>query len=114
MAHSWSIMHKVLKSLGCDYTYQDTPIDLRKPKPSKQIPEATTKVTAAHPAYNCKNLKELKEAMQNFTGCALKETALNTVFSDGNPCSDVMLVGEAPGADEDTQGLQIKFKRHRF
>lgn len=105
MAHSWSIMHKVLKSLGCDYTYQDTPIDLRKPKPSKQIPEATTKVTAAHPAYNCKNLKELKEAMQNFTGCALKETALNTVFSDGNPSSDVMLVGEAPGADEDTQGL---------
>lgn len=85
--------------------YQDTPIDLEKSKSSKQIPEATTKVTTAHPAYNCKNLEELKNAMQNFTGCALKETALNTVFSDGNPSSQVMLVGEAPGADEDTQGL---------
>ncbi len=98
-------MDKILKSLGCDYTYQDTPIDLGKYKPSKQIHEAITKVTAVHPAYNCKNLEELKDAMQNFTGCALKETALNTVFSDGNPSSGVMLIGEAPGADEDIQGL---------
>jgi uracil-DNA glycosylase len=42
--------------------------------------------------------------MAGFEGCALKHTASNLVFSDGNPEADVMFVGEAPGADEDRQG----------
>ena len=52
-----------------------------------------------------KSKEELKKAMLTFTECALKETAINTVFCDGNPKADVMLIGEAPGADEDMQGL---------
>jgi DNA polymerase len=40
-----------------------------------------------------------------FEGLALRETATNLVFGDGNPNARVMIVGEAPGADEDRQGL---------
>ena len=101
-------MHKVLKSLGCDYIYQDTPIDLKNTtKAAQKLTDNMTPLAqAGHPAYNCKNLEELKNAMLNFSGCTLKQTALNTVFADGNPSdAQVMLVGEAPGADEDEQGL---------
>ena len=98
-------MHKILKTIGCDYVYQDVPINLKEPKSAKPIMEVSAQASTAHPAYNCKNLEELKNSMLNFTGCALKQTALNTVFADGNPSSQVMLVGEAPGADEDAQGL---------
>ncbi len=51
------------------------------------------------------NLDELREAMAGFTGCPLKATAKNLVFADGNPQAKIMLVGEAPGRDEDIQGL---------
>jgi uracil-DNA glycosylase family 4 len=50
-------------------------------------------------------LAELEEAVRAFDGCALKKTARNTVFADGTPGSAFMLVGEAPGADEDAQGI---------
>jgi uracil-DNA glycosylase family 4 len=49
-------------------------------------------------------LDELREAIRSFEGIAIKKTATNLVFSDGNPQSPVMLVGEAPGADEDRLG----------
>ena len=52
----------------------------------------------------CNTLSQLKKAMQNFNGCELKKTATQLVFSDGNPKSKVMLIGEAPGAEEDRQG----------
>jgi uracil-DNA glycosylase family 4 len=50
-------------------------------------------------------LGELKAAFLAFEGCPLKYTATNLVFGDGNPNSRVMLIGEAPGADEDRLGL---------
>lgn len=49
-------------------------------------------------------LEGLREELQKFEGCALRHTAMNLVFSDGNPDSSVMLIGEAPGEDEDRQG----------
>ena len=52
----------------------------------------------------CNTLSQLKKVMQNFNGCELKKTATQLVFSDGNPKSKVMLIGEAPGAEEDRQG----------
>ncbi len=52
----------------------------------------------------CNTLDQLKNAMQNFNGCELKKTATQLVFSDGNPNSKLMLIGEAPGAEEDRQG----------
>src|ERR1043166_9514684 len=50
------------------------------------------------------SLEELVEALAAFDGCALKKTATNLVFGDGNPAARVMFVGEAPGADEDRAG----------
>jgi DNA polymerase len=55
-------------------------------------------------ASNAQTLEELKTAIETFEGCSLKLTALHTVFSDGNPQADIMLIGEAPGADEDRLG----------
>ena len=52
----------------------------------------------------CQDLEALRQACSNFDGCGLKKTASNMVFSDGNPDADIMLIGEAPGADEDRQG----------
>jgi uracil-DNA glycosylase len=51
------------------------------------------------------SLPELKAALERFDGCALKKTATNTVFADGNPDSRILFIGEAPGRDEDRQGL---------
>jgi uracil-DNA glycosylase family 4 len=51
------------------------------------------------------NINELKEYVENFQGCELKQFANNTVFADGNPNAKIMLVGEAPGASEDEQGI---------
>lgn len=48
---------------------------------------------------------ELRAAIAGFDGCALRETATNLVFADGNPAARIMLVGEAPGAEEDRAGL---------
>ncbi|MCW8969706.1 MAG: uracil-DNA glycosylase [Rhodospirillales bacterium] len=56
-------------------------------------------------AQAAETVEELRAALDAFTGCALKATATNTVFADGNPKAPVMLIGEAPGADEDRQGL---------
>lgn len=50
------------------------------------------------------SLEALRKAVEGFEGIALKRTATNMVFSDGNPKARVMLVGEAPGADEDRIG----------
>jgi len=49
-------------------------------------------------------LESLRQKLECFETCPLKSTAMNTVFGDGNPHARVMLVGEAPGADEDRQG----------
>jgi DNA polymerase len=54
---------------------------------------------------SCQTLDDLRRALAAFEGCSLKKTATNLVFADGNPQAKIMLVGEAPGADEDRQGL---------
>ncbi|MBS0221908.1 MAG: uracil-DNA glycosylase [Proteobacteria bacterium] len=55
-------------------------------------------------AESCNTLAELEAAVRGFEGCALKRTAKNTVFADGTAGASVMIVGEAPGADEDRLG----------
>ncbi|MBH68574.1 MAG: uracil-DNA glycosylase [Rhodospirillaceae bacterium] len=55
-------------------------------------------------ASEAASLKELKKVLSSFEGCALKTTATNLVFSDGSEKAQVMLVGEAPGAEEDRIG----------
>ena len=51
------------------------------------------------------NLEKLKKSIDNIKNCSLKNNAINMVFSDGNPKSKIMLIGEAPGANEDQEGL---------
>ena len=52
-----------------------------------------------------KNLDLLKKSIIGLKNCDLKKHAKNIVFSDGNPKSKIMLIGEAPGANEDHEGL---------
>ena len=51
------------------------------------------------------NLEKLKKSISTIKNCSLKASAINMVFSDGNPKSKIMLIGEAPGSNEDQEGL---------
>jgi uracil-DNA glycosylase family 4 len=55
-------------------------------------------------AVACHDLAALEAAVGAFEGCTLRETALNLCFADGSPHAEVMLIGEAPGAEEDRLG----------
>lgn len=98
---------------------------IRRPSPSPASPgqlrlSATTNTSPGHAgllataddpvftaqelARNADTLDALRAALAGFDGCALKKTAKNLVFADGTPQARVMLVGEAPGRDEDLQG----------
>jgi uracil-DNA glycosylase family 4 len=61
--------------------------------------------SAREAARTAPTLEHLRELMVKFDGCALKSTATQLVFADGNPKARVMFVGEAPGRDEDIEGL---------
>jgi DNA polymerase len=67
-------------------------------------PEAAIE-SARAAARTAPTLEALREILENFEGCALKSTATRLVFSDGNPQARVMFVGEAPGREEDLEGL---------
>jgi len=69
--------------------------------PDSPDPVAVAKTTAA----GANSLAELHAALQNFEHCELKRGARNCVFADGSPAARVMIIGEAPGRDEDIQGL---------
>jgi DNA polymerase len=60
--------------------------------------------SARESAASAKTLDELREKLLSFEGCGLKAAATQLVFSDGNPQAPIMIVGEAPGADEDRIG----------
>jgi uracil-DNA glycosylase len=55
-------------------------------------------------AASAETIEALGALVAGFDGCALKRTATNTVFLDGNPAAPVMIIGEAPGAEEDRLG----------
>ena len=56
-------------------------------------------------AAQASSLKELREAIESFEDCFLKHTACQTCFADGDPESQLMIIGEAPGREEDRAGL---------
>jgi len=62
-------------------------------------------VSAREAARTAPTLEALRALLENFDGCALKSTATRLVFADGNPQARVMFVGEAPGREEDIEGL---------
>lgn len=61
--------------------------------------------TAEQLSVKAQTLEQLRENLQAFDGCALKKTAMNTVFGVGPKDAPIMFIGEAPGADEDRQGI---------
>ena len=62
-------------------------------------------MAARDAAKRAATLTELRAILQAFEGCALRATAKQLVFADGNPRARVMFVGEAPGREEDIAGL---------
>ncbi len=111
--------------LGADEAIGPAPVnhfDLRRPTPSPAaaaIPAAAQFPSSAAPspdpgpadggaaalAAAARDLAGLRSALEGFEGCALKRGARRTVFADGNPAARVMVIGEAPGRDEDMAGL---------
>jgi uracil-DNA glycosylase len=114
--------------MGVDETVGEAPVDqlaASKAKAASPERETTTDskpkpVPASNPLHHspssaaatarvladqCHTLAELEAAVRGFDGCALKKTASKTVFCDGNPTAKVMVIGEAPGAQEDIQGI---------
>lgn len=86
------------------------------PNPKSRIPAPAASAPLHHTpsaamaearalAGQCQTLAELEAAVRAFNGCAIKRTASKTVFADGNPNARVMIIGEAPGAQEDIQGI---------
>lgn len=109
------------RELGVDEPMLDAPLDRTDlpppPKPAPMMPAApAAPMIAAEPdhahflteaeslAARAQTLDQLAEAQQGFDGVELKRGARNFVFSDGNPAGRVMIIGEAPGEEEDAQG----------
>ncbi len=120
---------------GVDCALSEEPIDRlaepdAAPKITPQPPRATPLPEAARPlaapavirgeavpapdvaiasareaARTAPDLDALRALLDKFDGCALKHTATRLVFADGNPQARIMFVGEAPGRDEDIEGL---------
>jgi DNA polymerase len=86
---------------------QDQPLQRPPQAPSAlaaPVPTTAASLSARGLAGAARTVTELAEALAAFDGCPLKLTATNLVFADGNPSARVMVIGEAPGADEDRAG----------
>jgi len=68
------------------------------------MPPSEAAMDARERARSADSLEELEKLLADFDGCPLKATAKNLCFSRGSPTARVMLIGEAPGRDEDLQG----------
>ena len=73
-------------------------------QPTAVNPKSPASLVADIDVSTAQTLAELRAMIEAYDGCGLKKTATQVVFSDGVPGSRVMLVGEAPGRDEDIQG----------
>jgi DNA polymerase len=104
---------------GIDEVIGDTPVnryELAAEAPKAAVargaaPAAGAVAAAADPvavakavAGQARTLQDLHAALAGFDLCDLKKGARNTVFADGNPAARVLILGEAPGADEDREG----------
>lgn len=87
---------------GADARAPHAPVPLALPPRSAGGPDSDDARTLAATADS---LDALRVALLRFDGCPLRRTATNLVFGDGSPTARVVLIGEAPGAEEDRQGL---------
>ncbi len=108
-----------LSEMGADEIIGDIPVNRLAPPPraapeparpperaepsAVSAPAATAQAGTA-PASGLMSLGDIEAALGAFDACPLKKTATRLCYADGNPAARVMLVGEAPGRDEDIQG----------
>lgn len=115
---------------GVDDALEDAPVDrfavsepVRTPAPKPEtprvmppaaapprtqpaaVPDEAQAAKAREAARSAATLEELRDILSGFDGCNLKFTAKTTVFADGNPDGGIMFIGEAPGREEDIEGL---------
>ena len=90
MVNKETLNQEFLKSIESEYIFDNAPIN-------RFIKNKESGVTN-------KKLADLKSKIKSIEDCELKKFAKNIVFSDGNPNSQIMLVGEGPGEKEDAQG----------
>lgn len=111
----WQIELGVFEAIGdVPVNRYEVPAAVEKPKAAAPATPAVAPVPpqarvdavaiAEQAAAAAATLEELRAAMAAFEHCDLKKGARNLVFSDGIPGAPVMLVGEAPGRDEDRAG----------
>ncbi|MDJ1015734.1 MAG: uracil-DNA glycosylase [Paracoccaceae bacterium] len=112
--------------MGADEAIADTPVDrfaASRKETEKLTPEAAPAsappaldpvAVAAESAKGAADLEALKSAMEAYDLCELKRGAKQLVFSDGLPAARVMIVGEAPGRDEDLEGRPFVGRAGQF
>jgi DNA polymerase len=103
---------------GADEALDESPVDRLRPAPAAVVrppparirpeperPVGTPVERAIRAAAQADSLDALKAAIAGLEGCPLRDMATNMVFAAGNPDADVLLIGGAPGADEDRSGV---------
>jgi uracil-DNA glycosylase family 4 len=99
------------EAMGVDEAIGEAPLDcfaapppeLAAPRPVTRARPAQARPASARPG-EAPTLTELEPLVASFEGCALKRTAKSLCFARGSPAARLMLIGEAPGRDEDLQG----------
>ncbi len=85
---------------------RETPVAIPSVARGEMAPTPEAAIASAREAARtAPTLEALRVLLENFEGCALKNTATRLVFADGNPAARIMFVGEAPGREEDIEGL---------
>jgi uracil-DNA glycosylase family 4 len=112
------------RAAGVDIAVGEEPIDRFAQRPPQRVTPPPAAVSQSAPerpasetpalggdpsearslAASARSLDELQAILGTYDGCGLKLRATQLVFADGNPEAEIMLIGEAPGAEEDRQG----------
>ena len=114
--------------LGADEAIGDAPVDrftvkavaapARRARPAEPesvpVPDTASAAAPEVLAAACGSLEELRATMAAFEGCELKRGARNLVFADGDPAARVMIIGEAPGGEEDRAGRPFVGRSGQF
>ena len=124
------MIKKLLSYLDIAETYTDSPQDFYKKNTTLNEPRIVAVKTINHPRENeqtnsttelhsaeylardarqiaeqCNSLEDLQAALNNYNKISICKTAQNTVFADGKQNANIMVIGEAPGANEDEEGI---------
>lgn len=108
-AAAWLDWYSAMGVTEIEAEVDDPPSRLPTPPPPQQSAklvrgEQSGVLTAREIAARCGTLDELRAALEDFDGCALRQTATRLCFADGSPDARIMLIGEAPGSEEDRLG----------